>query len=184
MAGLRCDRLSGPGREPMSSADVSEFLARHIMAADIPATPSLLRGPLAALQDTLSRHYRRLGALSRMLRFRVAASDSWMDRQAHRARPARVLGIELDGDVRAVLELYDLGDGHAEIGLSVEDAYQNRGLGRTLFRAGLRAAREMGVETADLFFSQSNRAIMKIVSEVGAEIRDQQGDRWASIRLL
>lgn len=159
-------------------------MGQTIMAANLSADPSLLRGPLAALQDTLSRHYRRLGALSRVLRFRTAATDSWMDRQAHRARPDRVLGIELDGDMRAVLELYDLGNGHAEIGISVEDAYQNRGLGRTLFRAGLKAAREMGVETADLFFSHSNTAIMKIVSEVGAEIRQQAGDRWASIRLV
>lgn len=154
------------------------------MTAHASASPSRLGGSLASLQDTLARHYRRLGALSRVLRFRVPATDAWIDRQAHRARPDRVLGIELDGDVRAVLELYDLGDGHAEIGISVEDAYQNRGLGRALFRAGLRAAREMGVETADLFFSQSNTAIMKIVSDLGAEIRDQQSDRWASIRLV
>ena len=69
---------------------------------------------------------------------------------AERANPDIMLGIEAEDRVVGVLEIFCCVDAHAEIGISVEDAYQGRGYDRALFLDGLAAANRIGVSTADL----------------------------------
>lgn len=102
---------------------------------------------------------------------------------AKRANPDIVLAIEVDGDTRGILEIFNLRNGHAEIGISVEDAYQGRGFGRALFQECLTQSRKMKLDTVDLFFSSSNMAIRKLCSDHCADIQVHGAESTAYIKL-
>ena len=93
------------------------------------------------------------------------------------------LGVECDDALRAILELHCIDSTHAEIGLSVEDAYQGRGYGRRLFHRGLAEARARNIETVDVNFLRSNIAIKKLCIEEGGEIRCRGGECVAQLSL-
>lgn len=132
--------------------------------------PHLLPGTLADWRRVLAKHYARLGRISRQRRFMANLPDRSVKMIAERASPDIVLGIEADGCVVGVLEIFCGADAHAEIGISVEDAYQGHGYGRALFLDGLAAAKRIGVRTADLYFSCENSGIRKLVSDSGGEV--------------
>lgn len=132
--------------------------------------PDVLPGKLSDWRVALARHYKRLGRMSRLRRFMSVLSNQRLEQIAERASPDVVLGIEADGRVVGMLEIFSGADAHAEIGISVEDGYQGRGLGRALFLDGLAAAEKIGVRTADLYFSSENMGIRKLISEAGGQI--------------
>ncbi|ANT63329.1 hypothetical protein AYJ57_22935 (plasmid) [Salipiger sp. CCB-MM3] len=140
-------------------------------------------GSLRRATVLLMRHWQRLSAAARRSRFQCPAGPDWLQRRAETSRPDLLLGLEADGETRAVMELYRAGDAHAEIALSVEDAYQGRGYGRRLFAAALDHAREMGVETVEATFSHDNRAMLQIALGAGAKIVSEHGNRCATVRL-
>lgn len=153
------------------------------MATAIPSpAPAPLIQPLADLRATLLRHYLRLSTLSRRLRFLTPASDAGLRALAANATPDRVIALRLDGEIRGILELFRSGS-HAEIGISIEDAYQGQGHGRHLFDAGLREARSLGVKTADLFYSRENKGIHHLVETAGGTVRFIDQECEASIDL-
>lgn len=133
-------------------------------------TPKLLPGTLVDWRCALGSHYLRLGRASRQRRFMASLPDQSMRIIADRASPDVVLGIESDDRIVGVLELFKGPENHAEIGISVEDAYQGRGFGKALFLDGLAAAERMGVRTADLYFASENRGIRRLVHSAGGEI--------------
>lgn len=135
-----------------------------------PTRPNLLPGTLPDWRHTLSAHYLRLGRASRQNRFMATLPDGAVRMIASRASPDIVLGIEADGRVVGVLEIFRGIDAHAEIGISVEDAYQGRGFGKALFLDGLAAAERIGVRTADLYFASENSGIRSLVSEAGGQV--------------
>lgn len=137
--------------------------------------PGLIEGGLARWREVLAGHYMRLSDRSRRLRFLSPVNKPIIEAMTQKARPAAVLGIEIDGQVRAVLEIFHTEENHAEIGLSVEDAYQGRGLGRRLFDAGLSVAADLGIETADFFFDSENVRIRSLVKRAGAKMRSLGG---------
>lgn len=102
---------------------------------------------------------------------------------ADRASPDIVLGIEADGRTVGVLEIFKGEDDHAEIGISVEDAYQGKGFGRALFVDGLAAAEKIGVRTADLYFSSENRGIRYLVGAAGGQILQRGAECEAHINI-
>lgn len=132
--------------------------------------PNLLVGTLSDRRRVLAAHYARLRHTSRRSRFMANLPDRTVKMIADRASPDIVLGIEAEGRVVGVLEVFCGTNSHAEIGISVEDAYQGRGFGRALFLDGLAAAGKIGVRTADLYFSCENTGIRKLVTNAGAEI--------------
>lgn len=134
--------------------------------------PTPLTLPLPRIREILAAHYRRLGEASRTLRFMGPIKGEAMDRVAGKASPHLVLAIEADGATRGLLELFTTREpGHAEIGLSVEDAYQGLGYGRALFHRGIEEARRGGFETVDVQFSTRNAAIAKLCRDEGGSIR-------------
>ncbi len=145
--------------------------------------PLPLDGTLRDWRAILAGHYLRLSPFSRRRRFLGAAGDRGLRSLAETSAPDAVIGIKVDGEVRGVLEIFDGRDGHAEIGISVEDAYQGRGYGRQLFEAGLAHASRMGIATADLFFARDNAGIRHMVQEAGGEIRVTDGECEAHVRL-
>jgi ribosomal protein S18 acetylase RimI-like enzyme len=89
---------------------------------------------------------------------------------ADRASPALVLGVKAKGCIVGVLEIFKGKDHHAEIGISVEDAFQGQGYGSALFLEGLIAAEKLGVRTADLYFSSENHGVRSLVHAVGSKV--------------
>lgn len=146
-----------------------------------PSRPVKLPGKLADWRRTLSAHYKRLGRLSRLRRFRSALPNSSLQSIADAASPDVVLGVEADGRVIGVLELFKGHDAHAEIGISVEDAYQGKGYGKALFLDGLAAAEHLEVRTADLYFSCENIGIRHLARAAGAQIIQNGADCEANI---
>lgn len=139
-------------------------------SAVIAPRPTHLPGTLSDWRRVLGTHYARLGQNSRQRRFMANLPDKSVRMIAERASPDIVLGIEAENRVVGVLEIFRGTDPHAEIGVSVEDAYQGRGYGRALFLDGLAAARRAGVRTADLYFSCENRGIHKLVTDAGGKV--------------
>ncbi len=145
--------------------------------------PAPLPGALPDWRVLLGAHYRRLGAGSRHRRFLAPLGDASLQRVAERSRPDAVLATWLDGRPRAVLEMFCAAGQHAEIAISVEDAYQGQGHGRRLFDAGLGQARRRGVRTADLLFARDNAGIRHLVEAAGGRITCHGSDCEAQIDL-
>jgi GNAT superfamily N-acetyltransferase len=139
-------------------------------SAVISPRPTRLPGTLSDWRRVLATHYARLGRRSRPNRFLANLPEHAVRRIADRADPDIVLGIEAEGRVVGILEVFPAPDAHAEIGISVEDAFQGRGYGRALFLDGLAAAERIGVHTADLYFSCDNTGIRKLVAEAGGQV--------------
>ncbi|ETX16712.1 hypothetical protein OCH239_00735 [Roseivivax halodurans JCM 10272] len=153
------------------------------MDATITTHPAGTSRTLATLRGILARHYRTLGDVSRRLRFLQSADDAQTDKIAGNASPDEVLTLEIDEDVHGVLEIFESGGGHAEIGLSIADDYQGLGYGRLLFERGLAAVRQRGLTTADLFFSSENTGVRRLVVEQNGTIERHGGDCEARILL-
>ena len=146
-----------------------------------PTRPNLLPGNLADWRHALRAHYLRLGCDSRQNRFMATVPDRAVRMIASRASPDIVLGMEADGCVVGVLEVFRGTDEHAEIAISVEDAYQGRGFGKALFLDGLAAAERIGVRTADLYFASENSGIRSLVSEAGGQVLQRGAECEAHI---
>lgn len=140
------------------------------MPVALVSAPAPISGGLARWREILSHHYLRLSPKSRRLRFLSPLADYGVCRVADTARPASVIGIKVDGHVRAVFEIFPLPNGHAEIGMSVEDDYQGQGYGRNLFLSGMQEARRLGVDTADFYFASDNQGIKSLLYSVGARV--------------
>lgn len=135
-----------------------------------PPHPNLLPGTLDDWRAALGSHYLRLGRASRQRRFMAVLPDRSMRIIANRASPDIVLGIRADDGLVGVLEIFCDKDDHAEIGISVEDAYQGKGFGKALFLEGLAEADRIGVRTADLYFASENRGIRRLINAAGGQI--------------
>ncbi|SDE39771.1 GNAT family N-acetyltransferase [Limimaricola pyoseonensis] len=155
------------------------------MPADLApsAPPFPLPGALPDWRGTLKAHYLRLGAWSRRLRFLAPLGDAALDRLVETTRPDAVIATRIDDRIRGVLELFFGPEGHVEIAISIEDAYQGRGHGRRLFEAGLREARKRGARTADLYFARDNTGIRRLVERAEGRIVEQDGECEAFIAL-
>ncbi|MHA6347648.1 GNAT family N-acetyltransferase [Roseivivax sp. CAU 1761] len=152
-------------------------------SAGIQSPKVLAQGPLKRAATTLLQHWERLSLRSRVGRFHGGVGDDWLRERSRSASPDLLLGVEADGETRAVAELYKTTAVDAEVALSVEDAYQSRGFGRELFAAVIEHARKMGVHRIEASFSHDNRPMLRLAQNAGAEIVAEDGDRWASITL-
>lgn len=153
------------------------------MAFDITLSPVPVTGTLPSIRKRLSEHWMRLSARSRWFRFLTAIQDRGIQSVASRVKPDAVIALDEHGELRGSLEIYLDGD-CAEIAISVEDAYQGRGYGRTLFNAGLSHARTLGARTAHLTFSIGNHRIAALVNRVGGSICHRGTEAYADISLL
>ena len=82
----------------------------------------------------------------------VDLPDKALQIVADRARPDIVLGISAEGRTVGVLELFKGRDGHAEIGISVEDTFQGKGYGKALFFGWVgRGEQAWGAHSGSLF---------------------------------
>jgi len=152
------------------------------MSSDVRSSrASRLPGTLSDWRRVLAKHYARLSPGSRRRRFMANLPDRSVRMIADQASPDIVLGIEAEGRVVGVLEVFRGADAHAEIGISVEDAYQAQGYGHALFLDGLAEAERIGVRTADLYFSSENVGIRRLVTAAGGNVVQNGADCEAHI---
>ena len=138
--------------------------------------------------EQVRNHFLRLSSTSRRLRFGRPVSNEFLERYAEALFDAVsiVYGAEIDGVIRGVTEMR--GDTtswsrFAEAAISVEDEFQDRGIGGALLKRLVQAAQNRGV--AQLYMiclrenhkmkhlAQKNEAILDYcVDEVEGRITD------------
>jgi RimJ/RimL family protein N-acetyltransferase len=120
-------------------------------------------------------HLHRLGQASRRDRFNGHTDDGFLDSYAARcfAGGATVLAFVCDGVIRGAAEMHDCRPGRheaAEIAFSVEDAFQNRGIGGALFGRLVARARALGCRTLHVTTHSGNAAMKALARKFGARL--------------
>lgn len=121
--------------------------------------------------EALTTHLLRLDLEQRAFRFGRAVGDEWVARYAASTNWTRavILGCWIAGELRAVGELKLL-DGprppSAEAALSVERAFEGRGIGTELFHRGLVIARNRGITRVTMLCLPDNLRVRRIIRKV------------------
>jgi GNAT superfamily N-acetyltransferase len=124
------------------------------------------------------QHLLRLDAESRRNRFGGAVSDEFIRRYAEPSAliDAIIYGLFVDGVLRGAAELRLLEHaGDAEAALSIERAWQSRGVGTALLERVLLAARNRQIERLHMLCLAENRRMQRLARKFGAELSFQSG---------
>jgi GNAT superfamily N-acetyltransferase len=126
-------------------------------------------------------HLLRLSPKSRRSRFGGGVSDQFAEFHAARvfASGAIVHGWYRQGLVRAAAELHPVGSpaqSTAEAAFSVEEDFQDSGVGSALFATTLRIARNRGVSHLVLTCLPENARMQAVARKYGARLRWDAGD--------
>jgi RimJ/RimL family protein N-acetyltransferase len=131
--------------------------------------------------DKFRDHLLRLDRESRRMRFGMAVSDDFIRDYAARLSDMRCLvyGFFIDGEMRAAAEMRQIGDAwstDAEGAFSVEEAYQNRGIGTDLLGRIIRAARNRGISRLYMNCLAENHKMQRICRKFRAELHFDHGE--------
>ena len=126
-------------------------------------------------------HLLRLDKENRRMRFAHGVSDAFVEDYAARMSEmgALVYGYFVDGEVRAAAELKKLGIAwgrEAEAAFSVEQPWQEQGIGTELMGRVIRAARNRGVQHLCVSCLAENAKMRTIASKHEAELRFEYGE--------
>jgi RimJ/RimL family protein N-acetyltransferase len=147
--------------------------------------PQLREGTIRKLWPSETEKFRdhllRLNKESRRMRFAHAVSDHFIADYARRMHEmgSLVFGYVVDGEVRAVAELRKLGETwapEAEAAFSVEEAYQDQGIGSDLMGRVIRSARNRGVQRLYMSCLAENRKMQAIAKRHEADLRFEYGE--------
>ena len=121
--------------------------------------------------EAFGAHLLRLDPQQRSFRFGRAVADEWVARYAASTDWFRsvTLGCWIGGELRGAGELKALGRAWppmAEAALSVERAFEGRGIGTALFQRGLVIARNRGIARVSMLCLPENLRIQRIVRKV------------------
>lgn len=132
----------------------------------------------------------RLDPETRANRFMAAVGDRAAAAYAAQAMvaPGMIVGVFVDGTLRALGELRPFGPGHAdarraEVALTVEQGFRRAGFGLRLLRRLAEAARNCGLVELRLRCMPHNVAMRRLVAGLGAELRFTEGESEGAIRL-
>jgi GNAT superfamily N-acetyltransferase len=120
----------------------------------------------------------RLDAESRRNRFGGAASDEFIRRYSGPSalNGAVIYGFFVEGVLRGAAELRLLARaGEAEAALSIERAWQSRGLGTALLERVLLAARNRKIEHLHMLCLAENRRMQRLARKFDAQLNFQSG---------
>ena len=124
------------------------------------------------------QHLLRLDAESRRNRFGGAVSDEYIRRYADPSalHDAVICGFFVDGVLRGAAELRLLQHpGEAEAALSIERAWQSRGVGTALLERVLLAARNRKIEHLHMLCLAENRRMQRLARKFDAQLNFQSG---------
>lgn len=127
---------------------------------------------------TFYEHLLRLGPTSRYMRFGHAVSDDFLRDYARSMDRHNIVayGAFVDGALRAVAELRRISDLcplDGEIGLTVEDDWQDTGIGTDLLFHVQAAARQRGVDTIYMICSRKNYRMRSVAQKIHARVKPQ-----------
>jgi GNAT superfamily N-acetyltransferase len=127
------------------------------------------------ISDTgaLKAHLLRLDPESRRMRFGTPVSDFFIAQYAENALGSHSIshGYFVDGVLRGVAELRGfrgVASGDAEAAFSVEQDFQNRGIGTELFGRTVLAARNRGISKLFVNFLSQNQRMQAIAKKFDA----------------
>jgi len=131
--------------------------------------------------DKFRDHLLRLDKQNRRMRFAHGVSDAFVEDYAARMSEmgALVYGFFIDGEVRAAAELKKLGLawGHeGEAAFSVEQPWQEQGIGTELMGRVIRSARNRGVQHLCVSCLAANAKMRTIARKHEAELRFEYGE--------
>ena len=120
-------------------------------------------------REMVLAHWLRLDPDARRLRFFGAMADSALCTLAARSRPLQLVVHVPDGRVRGCAEVHP-GDirGTAEIAVSVEADWQNRGVGAMLTATAHAAATAAGFDDVRMVCLRRNTAMMRVARKLSA----------------
>lgn len=144
-------------------------------------TSATLRKLWPTEQDLFRDHLLRLDKDSRRMRFAHGVSDHFIEGYASRMNEmgSIVFAYFVDGEIRAAAELRKLADHwgeEAEAAFSVEQAYQDQGIGSALMGRVIRAARNRGVRLLFMSCLSENAKMQAIAKKYEAVLRFEYGE--------
>jgi RimJ/RimL family protein N-acetyltransferase len=121
----------------------------------------------------LQAHLLRLDPESRRMRFGTPVTDYFIEHYAQNALGSHSIshGYFVDGVLRGVAELRGfrtVGGGEAEAAFSVEQDFQNKGIGTELFGRTVLAARNRGISKLFVNFLSQNQRMQAIAKKFDA----------------
>jgi GNAT superfamily N-acetyltransferase len=134
--------------------------------------------------DNIYLHFLRLDDASRYSRFGTVVKDRFIQRYARDAvcADAIVFGAFIDGDICAIGELrglcYPPSKG-AEIALSVEAAWQGKGIGGALFSRLVTASQNRGMRSVHVLFLSGNKKMQNIAAKYSPKFWSDGGQTEA-----
>ena len=146
------------------------------------ATPEIVLQKLwEADRDCLEAHLLRLDPEDRQMRFCAAMSDRAIHRYCRSIDwiMTTVLGCFAGKELRGVAELVVTASGfsaRAEVALSVERAFQSRGIGTELLRRTLSIARNRYIGSVHMLCLLDNHKMQHIARKFDAELTIHQGE--------
>ncbi len=148
---------------------------------ELPITSATLRKLWPTEHHLFRDHLMRLDKDSRRMRFAHGVSDYFIEDYAARMDEmgSIVFGYFVDGEIRAAAELRKLADTwgeEAEAAFSVEQAYQDLGIGSALMGRVIRAARNRGVRLLFMSCLAENTKMQAIAKKYEAVLRFEYGE--------
>ena len=136
----------------------------------------------------LQDHLLRLSPESRILRFGCPVSSMFIETYCqNKGRPKPIIFGALIGETLCgVVELRfgeKIPQDVAELGISVEDDWQDTGIGTKLMEIALRCARDNGIAVLEVNFLPHNTAMRRLTQKFGANFSYQMGMTKAIIAL-
>jgi RimJ/RimL family protein N-acetyltransferase len=149
--------------------------------SDLDAGEGTIRRLWPTETDKFRDHLLRLDTESRRLRFAHSVSDDFIEGYASRMTEygSLVYGYLVAGSVRGAAELRRLGDAwgeEAEAAFSVEEPYQEHGVGTDLMGRVVRAARNRNIRRLYMSCLAENARMQAIARRHDALLRFEYGD--------
>jgi len=169
---LRIDAEPGPGPSEGSQAALGDPMHEPLISG------GGVRRLWAGETELYRQHLLRLDAESRRNRFGGAVSDEFIERYAELSAlgEAVIYGFFVDRMVRGAAELRLLErPAEAEAALSIERAWQSRGVGTALLERVLLAARNRKIEHLHMLCLADNRRMQQLARKFDAELSFQSG---------
>ncbi len=131
-------------------------------------------------------HLLRLDAKDRRMRFGCTVEDAGIEAHLQHLREGndRILAL-LDefGRIVAAVHIARLGAAAAELALSVDRSWRNRGVGRAMFEHALSWLRCRGVRRVLLVFLAENRAMRMLARAFGMTFQSEGAEVTAELTL-
>jgi GNAT superfamily N-acetyltransferase len=148
----------------------------------------LIRKLAAGETPAYCDHLLRLDPEDRRSRFCGTVAGRTIEERCARIdrRDTLLLGCFENGELRAAGELCLDGPtrpGGAELALSVDDAYQSRGLGTALLRRMLTLARNRAIREVRLFCLPDNTRMKALIRRMGGRLSTEEGEVVGTIEL-